>query len=64
MGGNVFKEIIKKFESAGYIVTESLLNSADYGVPQIRHRVFIVGIKKELNKKFEFPKQNLIKIII
>ena len=54
--GNVFKEIIKKFESAGYIVTESLLNSADYGVPQIRHRVFIVGIKKELNKKFEFPK--------
>ena len=55
-GGNVFKEIIKKFESAGYIVTESLLNSADYGVPQIRHRVFIVGIKKELNKKFEFPK--------
>ena len=54
--GNVFKEIIKKFESAGDIVTVSLLNSADYGVPQIRHRVFIVGIKKELNKKFEFPK--------
>ena len=55
-GGMVFKEIIKKFESAGYTVTESLLNSAEYGVPQIRHRVFIVGIQKELNKKFEFPK--------
>ena len=54
--GNVFKEIIKKFESAGYVVTQSLLNSADYGVPQIRHRVFIVGIKKELDKKFRFPK--------
>ena len=54
--GLVFKEIITKFESAGYNVSESLLNSADYGVPQIRHRVFIVGIKKELNKKYEFPK--------
>ena len=54
--GLVFKEIIKKFESAGYTVSESLLNSADYGVPQIRHRVFIVGIKKDLNKKYEFPK--------
>ena len=54
--GLVFKEIIKKFESAGYTVSESLLNSADYGVPQIRHRVFIVGIKKDLNKKYEFPR--------
>ena len=53
--GMVFKEIIKKFESAGYNVTEKILNSADYGVPQIRHRVFIVGIKKELDKKFKFP---------
>ena len=34
--GLVIKEIIKKFESADYIVSESLLNSADYGVPQIR----------------------------
>ena len=57
--GNVFKEIIKKFESAGYIVTESLLNSADYGVPQIRHRVFIVGIKKELNKKIRISKTRI-----
>jgi DNA (cytosine-5)-methyltransferase 1 len=54
--GMVFKEILKKFESAGYNVAESLLNSADYGVPQIRHRVFIVGIRKDLDKKFEFPK--------
>ena len=59
--GQVYKEILKKFESAGYLVSESLLNSADYGVPQIRHRVFIVGIKKELDKKYVFPNKEFNK---
>ena len=60
-GGQVFKAIIKKFESAGYNVNFQLMNSADYGVPQVRHRVFIVGIKKELSKKYEFPKKEFKK---
>tara|TARA_B110000261_G_C13034468_1_gene337668 strand:+ start:95 stop:1129 length:1035 start_codon:yes stop_codon:yes gene_type:complete len=60
-GGQVFKEIIKKFESAGYNVAFQLMNSADYGVPQIRHRVFIVGIKKELDKIYQFPNKEFIK---
>ena len=51
-GGQVFQAIIKKFESAGYNVNFQLMNSADYGIPQVRHRVFIVGIKKELSKNF------------
>lgn len=53
--GKVFNEIIKKFNRAGYNVNYSLLNSADYGVPQIRFRAFIVGLRKDLGKKFEFP---------
>ena len=53
--GAVFKEVVRKFEMANYNVSFKLLNSADYGVPQIRYRAFIVGIKKELNKKFIFP---------
>ena len=30
----------------------------DYGIPQARHRIIIVGIKKELNLKFKVPKPN------
>jgi len=37
------------------------MNSADYGIPQVRHRVFIVGIKKELSKNYVFPKKEFNK---
>ncbi|MFM6071048.1 MAG: DNA cytosine methyltransferase [Dolichospermum sp.] len=47
-------DIIKKtFEDIGYFVEIWLLNSAEYGVPQIRERVFIVGNK--LGKKIGIP---------
>lgn len=42
-------------EELGYNVTYKLLNASDYGVPQNRQRVFFVGIRKDLNKKFVFP---------
>ena len=38
----------------GYHVNSSVLSSADYGVPQIRKRLFIIGLKNKLGK-FEFP---------
>ena len=60
-GGQVFKAIIKKFESAGYNVNFQLMNSAEYGVPQVRHRVFIIGIKKELKKIYKFPNKEFKK---
>jgi DNA (cytosine-5)-methyltransferase 1 len=49
--------IIDSFEALGYIVKYQLLNSYDFGLPQNRDRIFIVGIKKELNshKVFRFP---------
>ena len=37
-----------------------ILNTKDYGIPQNRERVFIVGIKKSLNKKFEWPEKKKI----
>lgn len=49
-----FPLIMKEFEASGYIVTKCLLNAADYGVPQKRERVFMVGIRKNIGKKF-FP---------
>jgi DNA (cytosine-5)-methyltransferase 1 len=51
-----FKKIIAKFESLGYNVTYQQLDARDYGVPQERKRVIVVGIKSTLGFKFEFPK--------
>lgn len=39
-----------------YHVKYTILNAADYGVPQRRERLFIVGIRKDLGVSFEFPK--------
>ncbi len=52
-GGNLFKKIISLFFELGYSVDYKILNAAEYGVPQIRERVIIVG--NNLNKKFFFP---------
>ena len=42
-GGNVMQLIFKDFQSIGYNVNYKLLNAADYGVPQQRERIFIIG---------------------
>ncbi len=42
--------------SEQYDVTVTLVNAADYGVPQKRERVVIAGIRKDLHCKWEFPK--------
>jgi len=51
--GELLKTILSRFESLGYKVKYKVLNSADYGVPQIRERVIIIGTK--LNQDFEYP---------
>ena len=53
--GSAFPLIIKEFQDSGYHVTYSVLNSAQYGVPQKRQRVIIVGFRNDLNIKFDFP---------
>lgn len=55
--GAVFKMILTDFFTAGYNVTYKLLNSANYGVPQKRERVIIIGIRKDLQFTFEFPEE-------
>lgn len=49
-----FNTITADFEQHGYIVTHHLYNSADYGVPQTRERVFIVGHLPEVGE-FRHP---------
>ncbi len=42
------KQVIEDFSSIGYNVTYHLYDAADYGVPQIRERVIIVGVRKDI----------------
>lgn len=53
--GEVFRQIKQDFEAAGYRVYHKLLNSRDYGVPQLRERVFLVGVRKDIEWQYEFP---------
>lgn len=50
-----FPLIIEEFEKSGYTVTHKILNAANYGVPQKRERVIIVGFRNDLGIKFNFP---------
>lgn len=56
--GSTLNLISKELEKAGYKVWWKLVNSAHYGVPQLRERIYFVGIRKDLaneNRAFEFP---------
>ncbi|MBD1839334.1 DNA cytosine methyltransferase [Coleofasciculus sp. FACHB-64] len=52
--GEAWKEIQNAFKEAGYIIHFRVLDAADYGVPQHRERLFIVGIR-EGNYLFPYP---------
>ena len=54
--GEVFRSILREFAAQGYACRCALVNSADYGVPQCRERVFIWGVRKDLDSiEFDFP---------
>ena len=52
-GGKTLQTILDKLEDLGYSVSWRVLNGADYGVPQNRERIIIIG---SLNGKFDFDK--------
>ena len=55
--GRTYKVIKEHLRAAEYEVFDGVLNSANYGLPQTRNRIFIVCFKKSLNiTKFDFPK--------
>ncbi len=58
--GNTFKTVLKLLDNAGYKVSHEILNSLNFGVPQMRERIYLVGVQKRLiddDFKFEFPKK-------
>lgn len=56
--GKAFPMIVKEFENAGYHVVHKLLLASDYGVPQKRERVIIVGFRDENDlARFAYPSE-------
>jgi DNA (cytosine-5)-methyltransferase 1 len=58
--------IKKLFRNAGigYELSFQMLNASDYNVPQDRKRVFFIGIRKDLNFKYQFPTETFPKITL
>ena len=52
--GNTFKVIQESLLNLGYSIFYQVLNSKDYGIPQNRERIYIVGFKENI-KTFNFP---------
>lgn len=52
---NTFNRLLIKLSCAGYNLTYQTINSADYGIPQERYRLIIVGYHESVGMKFVFP---------
>ena len=53
--GKVLELILHELTLSGYRAYHSILEAKDYGVPQIRKRLFIVGIRSDLDCDYNFP---------
>ena len=56
---NAYLEIL---EQLGYTNYYQVLNAKDYGIPQNRERVFTISIRKDINKVFQFPHKQELKL--
>lgn len=61
-GSKLIDTIVYLLENTGigYTVSYKLLKASDYGVPQNRYRVIIVGIRKDLGFEYEFPEPEAV----
>lgn len=53
--GKAFKKILSDLRNAGYRIYPNLYKFEDYGIPQARHRVIIIGIRNDLPYEFKVP---------
>jgi len=57
LGSPFFNLALSKLRKARYICKVRLLNAADYGVPQKRCRVFVLGLRQDLGVQLRFPRK-------
>ena len=50
-----FMKMLDQLKNAGYVVHYQLMNAMDYHVPQERYRVFVVGIRRDIDVNYQFP---------
>lgn len=60
-GANDFNVIMRDMRDSGYVITPNLYKAEEYGIPQTRHRVIIVGIRDDLDVVFHVPAASLYK---
>lgn len=53
--GSAFNKILESFKQAGYMLYPNLYRFEDYGIPQKRHRVIIVGIRNDIDIVYKVP---------
>jgi DNA (cytosine-5)-methyltransferase 1 len=59
--GDTLKRTLSMLEGEGYRVSHAILNASDFGVPQARKRLYIVGVRSDTESQvFKFPKSSSI----
>jgi len=53
--GSAWRVVIGELEKTGYRIAWKVLNAADYGAPQVRERVIVIGVRPDLKKDPVFP---------
>lgn len=53
--GGAFVQILREMQAAGYTITPHLYKFEEYGVPQARHRIIIVGIRNDIEVEYKVP---------
>jgi DNA (cytosine-5)-methyltransferase 1 len=63
--GKTLESLLVLLKNDGrYKVSHKLLNSADYGVPQTRERMIIVGVRADLGKEYDFPAPEKVRPVL
>lgn len=53
--GKSFEKILSELRAAGYTITPHLYKFEEYGIPQARHRIIIVGIRNDIDVVYRVP---------
>lgn len=52
-GGRHLRRVIERLKGLGYRVSAYDVSAADFGVPQLRHRIFVVAVRRDINSEYD-----------